>query len=483
MGASPLAAVAATATPPKALQEFGANRGQVLKLWIAESENPAQHVGLLAILYAEEFAREFRLYETPTDAESLPDDMRLVGPLVRVGRADALISVIELAFCTADERVRAALEGGTLQNPPPRNAGEFASYFQPAMWLANFGLIWIREIARLAPASKPRLLETLSRAHVFNFFTFFGPALGYRHYHMSSYYEDESDYLSAQYDKLYKELKDATSERPRPAGVNTGAPVQPAPAPPAAARPSRVQPAPAAPAPKQPTATQTAAAQPSATRRPASPPAPTRPETAEVAAGAGPGAASKSAVASPLDLPTWLLNSGEDLGRRGEVLAAWYESELTRDDFAEGKTFGSELGEVDKRAISGLAKSRRNDCLARVAHAAFTQALRRFEASAASMSRERRYTDEERRRLTLELERSCRRASFGLEWCKAAASVSAECRRELRSMLEDQNLAPYFYFLGWLDVADGCGVLGIDSYYEFMSASIRLRRSELCASS
>ena len=46
-------------------------------------------------------------------------------------------------------------------------------------------------------------------------------------------------------------------------------------------------------------------------------------------------------------------------------------------------------------------------------------------------------------------------------------------------MLEDQKLAPYFYFLGWLDVADGRDVLGIDGYYEYMAASIRLRRSEL----
>ena len=428
-GASRLAAVAATPAPPKSLQEFGANRGQVLKLWIAESENPAQHVGLLVNLYDQEFAREFRLYETPTDAESLPDDMRLVGALVRAGRPDALISVIELAFRTADEHVRSALAGGTLQNPPPRGAEGFASYFQPAMWLANFGLIWIREIARLAPASKPRLLETLRRADVFSFFTFFGPAIGYRHYGMSSYYEIEADYLSAEHLKLYKELEDAPSERPRPAGV-TKAPDQPTAASPGAARPSQVQQAPAAPAPTQPTVTQTAPAQPSPLRRPPSQPDLARPAAAEVAADAGLGAGSKTAAASRPDLPMWLLNSGEDLGRRGEVLAAWYETELDCDDFAEGKTFGSELGEVDKQAIAGLAKSGRNDCLTRVARAAFNEALRRFEASGAGMSREQSYTDEERRRMTLELERSCRRASFGLEWCKAAASVSTECRRE-----------------------------------------------------
>jgi TIR domain len=205
-GASRLAVVAAAPAPPRALQDFGANRGHVLKLWIAESENPAQHVGLLQEIYPQEFAREFRLYETPVDAESLPDDMRLVAALVRADRIDALVSIIELAFRTADGRVRAALAGGTLQNPPQRSAGEFAGYFQPAMWLANFGLIWIREIARLAPAAKSRLREALRDADVFTFFNFFGPALGCKHYNMSSYYEIEADHLSAEYNRIYEEL-------------------------------------------------------------------------------------------------------------------------------------------------------------------------------------------------------------------------------------------------------------------------------------
>jgi hypothetical protein len=181
----------------------------------------------------------------------------------------------------------------------------------------------------------------------------------------------------------------------------------------------------------------------------------------------------------PADLPTWPLHSGEDLAGRGDVIVAWYEAELARDDFASGKTFGSELGEVDKQVIDGLAKSGRNDCLVRVAQAAFIQALHRFEGSGASTARGRKYTDEQRDHLTLELERSCRRASFGLDWCKEVASASAEWRRELRSILEDQKLAPYFYFLGWLDVAGGCEVVGIDWHYEFMAASIRLRRSKL----
>jgi hypothetical protein len=181
-------------------------------------------------------------------------------------------------------------------------------------------------------------------------------------------------------------------------------------------------------------------------------------------------------------IPNRLLHSGEELGQRGEVLVAWYETELARDDFADGKTFGEELSEADMKVIEGLAKSGRYDCFVSVAKAAFAEALRRFEASGASTERGRQYTDEQRNRLTLELERSCRLARFGLEWCTKAASASPECRRELRSILEDQKLAPYIYFLGWLDVADGCDVLGIEWYYEFMAATIRLSRSDFLAS-
>jgi hypothetical protein len=453
-GAARLATVAAAPTPPPALQEFGANRGHVLKRWIAESEDPAQHIGLLPNLYSQEFNRDYRLYETPINADSLPDDVRLIVALAHAGQAGALISVVELAFAIAADRVRAGLAGGTLQQPPPRTAGEFASYFQPAMWLADFGLIWIREIARLVPTEKPNLRNILGRADVFSFFTFFGPALGYRHYHMSGYYEDEADHLSAGYNKLFEELEDAPTGRAETASTQSSG--EAASASPRLTLPARAQPTVAAPA----------------SSRPAS----ARPIVNEAATIDTPDGT--SATARP-KLPAWLLQSGEDVGRRAEVLAAWYETELKRDDFADGKTFAGELTEDDTRVIIALAQSGRSDCLARVGNFAFAEALRRFEASGVSTSRERHYTEEQRSRFSQGVESSCRLASFALEWCKVMAGASPEALREVPPILENQQLAPYFYFLGWLDVADGCEVLGMSSYYEYMAASIRLRRSEL----
>jgi hypothetical protein len=445
-GATRLAGAATTTAPERALQSFGENEAHVLKRWIAQSENPAQHVDLLRKIYRKDFARKFPLYDTPVDSESLPDDVPLIAAMVRADQVGALISVIEMAFETADSHIRAALAGGTLQNPPARDAAEFASFFQPSMWLANFGIICIREIAQLAPGAKPKLREALKRADVFSFFTFFGPALGYRHYGVSSYYEVEADYLSAEYNKLDKELEQAA---PAPATSNssgTRAPIKPI-------LPSFAQ--------------QASAAFTASTTSP--PAAPIHHSNT----------GSKVSSVSPGNLPAWLLNSGEDIGVRGEVLVAWYESELAREDFGSPHAFGAELTDIDRQVIAGLARSERKDCLLRVPKHALGEAVRRFEASGASMSREQTYTEEQHGRLVHGLERSCRLSSFALDWCATMANISDEYRSEAKSILRDQKLAPYLYFLGWLDVADGCDVLGIGFYYEYLATSIRFRCREL----
>jgi hypothetical protein len=172
-----------------------------VRSWITASGEPAKYDVPLPAIYESVFSREFPLYHTP-DRSELRDDLLLLSTLVRVGRFEGLIGVVDLALRTAKSTVLAM--GPTPETAPsyPENR-KFADAIQAAMWLTEFAFVWVEELLTQAPAAKPKLSEVWKQHQGFlGFFFFLGPLVGYRQFGISSYYETEADWITSERTRL-----------------------------------------------------------------------------------------------------------------------------------------------------------------------------------------------------------------------------------------------------------------------------------------
>jgi hypothetical protein len=174
-----------------------------LRIWIANSRDPARYESALRRIYQPLFAQDFELYATPSKPD-LADDFALIDAFTAIGRSDCLAGIVELAMETAQRRSLAA--GPTPESAPayPDNV-KYAKAIQAGMWLNEFALNWIEAIVSRAPQAKSRLVEVWERRrHFFGFYQFLSTS--YRRYGISGYYEDESDWLISESGRIWKLL-------------------------------------------------------------------------------------------------------------------------------------------------------------------------------------------------------------------------------------------------------------------------------------
>ena len=176
-----------------------------LSAWIARSDDPSRFADQLPAIYEKLFSQKYTLYNPPSD-EDFDEHKRLIGSFAAAGRIDDLIGIVDLAMTRAADRLN-QIDDRFGNNSDRGKIAETAYSVQGCISITYFVFAFIREVARVAPEAKAKLRDAYDRHKQYvSFFTFLGPALGYRKLGLSSYYEGEGDFLSMDAGKLYQSL-------------------------------------------------------------------------------------------------------------------------------------------------------------------------------------------------------------------------------------------------------------------------------------